>query len=320
MLDLRPLRYFVRIVDLGSMSRAAAEVGIAQPALSQHVASLEADFKVKLLERGPQGAKPTECGRVLYRHAQILLRQLAEARQGVMSKSSEVSGNVAIGLSITTAEVLSVPLLSRVLAKFPNVHLQIVSLPNRLLVEMLTNARLDIALLFDYRPSKDIISTPIAVEEMFFVTCRSGNAPSTNKRGASLAEISQQPLLMPCRPHSVRLLLEAALTKAGHPFQVAAEIDSVPSLIEAVESGMGATVLPWSAFHRYIGAGRLEYMSCSERLLRELSLSVSRVLPLSAAAVATREVIEEVIRELMSSGQWQGLWPAGNEPAAEKGT
>lgn len=308
MFDLRPLRHFIRIVDLGSLSRAAQEVGIAQPALSQHVAALEADFGIKLLNRGPQGAKPTEAGMTLYRYAQLLLRQMDEARQAVRSEPVDIRGTVAIGLSLTTAEMLSLPILNRVMAELPHVHMQIVSLPNRLLVEMLMNSRLDMAILFDQRPCKGIKPALIAVEEMFFLTSKK-NGARVGRTAATLNEVSRYPLLLPCRPHGVRALLEAALTRNGHNFQVIAELDAVPSLIEAVEAGMGATVLPWSAFYRYAARGRIAYKPFAERLEREISFCISDVSPLTIAAAAARQVIENVILSLIASGEWRGLVP-----------
>lgn len=308
MFDLRPLRHFIRIVDLGSLSRAAQEVGIAQPAISQHVASLEADFGAKLLDRGPRGAKPTEAGLTLYRHAHLLLRQVDEARRAVRSPSADVSGIVTIGLSITTAEILSLPLLRRILAELPQVHLQIVSLPNRFLVDMLINGRLDMAILFGQRSRKGILSVPLAVEEMFFLTPKQ-RGHRAERPAATFEEVSRHPLLLPCRPHGARLLLEAALTQSGYPFQVAAEVDAVPSLIAAVQAGLGATVLPWSAFHREASRGEVAYAPFAGSLEREVSFCASDAMPPSDAARATRRLIETVIASLVASGAWKGLTP-----------
>jgi DNA-binding transcriptional LysR family regulator len=75
-LDTRRLRAFIKIVDIGSFTRAAAILYIAQPALSQQVATLETHFRRKLLVRSKSGVRPTEAGRILYKHAQVMLRQL----------------------------------------------------------------------------------------------------------------------------------------------------------------------------------------------------------------------------------------------------
>jgi LysR family nitrogen assimilation transcriptional regulator len=129
MLHLRPLRYFIAIIDLGSLSRAAEQVGIAQPALSQAIAALENDFRVKLLHRTPQGTTPTEAGRVLYRHARTMLKMLDLTRQAVRSNAGASSGDASLGLSITTVEILGAPLLKALRQELPGLCPEVVLYP-----------------------------------------------------------------------------------------------------------------------------------------------------------------------------------------------
>jgi DNA-binding transcriptional LysR family regulator len=84
-MELRQLRYFVRIVDLGSLSKAAADLFVAQPALSKQIAALEAELKATLLVRSPRGVTPTEAGQAFYRQAQSVLRQLGRIPDEVRS-------------------------------------------------------------------------------------------------------------------------------------------------------------------------------------------------------------------------------------------
>ena len=74
-MNLRRLKYFVKIVDIGSLTQAADVLHIAQPALSQQLATLEGEVRQQLLVRTKRGVTPTEAGKVLYRHAQLILRQ-----------------------------------------------------------------------------------------------------------------------------------------------------------------------------------------------------------------------------------------------------
>ena len=100
-MDLRQLKYFVEIVDSGSLSKAAARVYVAQPALSQQIAALEGELKSRLLVRSSRGVTLTEAGKVLYRHARAILRELADVRQEIMHPSAGESGLVALGLPPT---------------------------------------------------------------------------------------------------------------------------------------------------------------------------------------------------------------------------
>ena len=99
-MDSRRLRYFVQIVDSGSITRAAAVTGVAQPALSQQLAVLEHELKVKLLERSPFGVTPTAAGRILYTRSQAILRQFDELRQAVHREVQPLSGEVTIGMEV----------------------------------------------------------------------------------------------------------------------------------------------------------------------------------------------------------------------------
>jgi LysR family transcriptional regulator, nitrogen assimilation regulatory protein len=306
MLDLRPLRHFTAIVELGSLSRAATHVGVAQPALSHQMAALEADLGVKLLHRGPRGATATEAGRTLYRHAQVLLRQLDQARRAVNVSGEGVSGTVSVGLSVTTAEILSLPLLRRLQAEHPGIRLELVALPRRLLGEMLTNGRLDIALLFDQPPVRSLTVQALAIEEIFFVSQKSGDAESASE-GITFAEIARHPLLMPCRPHATRMLLESMMTQAGIQYNVVAEIDSVPSMLEAVEAGLAATVLPWSAVYRQALQGRISVRPFAVPITREIAMCRSETVPLSAPVMATWTAILPCLQELVGARAWKGL-------------
>ena len=92
-MDTRRLRYFVQIVDSGSITRAAAISGVAQPALSQQLAILENDLKVKLLDRSVSGVTPTAAGRILYARAQAILRQFDDLRDAVHREAQAAVGN-----------------------------------------------------------------------------------------------------------------------------------------------------------------------------------------------------------------------------------
>ena len=308
MLDLRPLRHFISVVELGSVSRAASHIGIAQPALSHQMTAMEKELGVKLLYRDQRGTRPTEAGRALYRHAQVLLRQLDDARRAVRLNTDDISGTVSVGLSVTTAEILSLPLLLQVGESHPSIRLQLIALPRRLLGEMLANGRLDIALLFDQGFTKGLTVRPLAIEEVFFVRARiGGEADVPAHKAVELAEVAAFPLLMPCRPHAARMLLETTLTQAGYDFNVVAEIDSVPSMVEAAEAGFGATVLPWSAVYREAAQGRLSVQSFAPPITREISLCRSDTVPLSAAVSTTWNAIEATVTDLVATGRWKGL-------------
>jgi LysR family nitrogen assimilation transcriptional regulator len=306
MLDLRAIRHFVRIVELGSLTKAAQQAHISQPALSQKIAGLEREFGIKLLDLGPKGASPTEAGNVLYHDALALLRQAEEVRLAVLSTAIMPVGTVIVGLPTTTAEILSLPLLEASRRRYPKLWLQITALPRCLVGEMLVDGRLDVAILFDQPSRKGVLSYPLAAEELYLVTGPANSGAAIAER-VTLSEIAALPLLLPRCPHPSRLLLEAAFNRAGLSFKVAAELDSVTVLLDAVRAGWGATLLPWSAFHRVQAQGHVSGRPLVERMERVMSVCVSDARPTTSAAAAVRETMVEMVENLVNRKAWCGL-------------
>ena len=93
-MELRQLRYFIRVVELGSMGRAAAELGVVTSALSQQISRLERELATQLLQRGPTGVVPTDAGVAFWRQAQLAVRHADEAAQA--AQQQRLAGAVSI--------------------------------------------------------------------------------------------------------------------------------------------------------------------------------------------------------------------------------
>ncbi len=121
-MNFRRLKYFVKIVDIGSLTQAAEVLHIAQPALSQQVATLEGELNQQLLIRTKRGVTPTGAGKILYTHARAILRQCEQAQLAVHNVGQSLSGQVSIGCAPgTAASSITMPLLQAVRAEFPEV-------------------------------------------------------------------------------------------------------------------------------------------------------------------------------------------------------
>ena len=147
-MNLRRLKYFVKIVDIGSLTQAAEVLHIAQPALSQQVATLEGEMDQQLLIRTKRGVTPTEAGKILYTHARTILRQCEQAQLAVHSVGQTLSGNVSIGLAPgTAASSVTMPLLQAVRAELPEVLVYLHENSGSVLNDKLLNGQLDMAVL-----------------------------------------------------------------------------------------------------------------------------------------------------------------------------
>jgi DNA-binding transcriptional LysR family regulator len=242
-MDNKRLRYFVQIVDSGSITRAAAGVGIAQSALSQQVVILEHELRTKLLDRSVTGVTPTVAGRLLYAHAQTVLREYEELRRAVHRESSPLSGTVSIGMLPSMVPRFGLPLIEKVCIQHPEIHLQIIEAGNAVLQELLTNGRIELSVSAT-RSDDDSLFCEEALSERLMLVYP---AAWTVAERPSLADIAPLPWVVTRRPHSIRTLVDAVFAASNLTPHVVVEIDSLYTVIEAVKRGFGVTVLPLGA-------------------------------------------------------------------------
>lgn len=238
-MDLKRLQFMVRVVETGSFTRAATALRIAQPALSQHMQALERSAGTKLLVRGKDGVTPTPAGRVAYRHAKTLARQLDRARTEVRMLATTPAGRVTVGMSPhSQARQLIQPMLTATAARYPDILLHVSENFEGVLAEDLRLGRMDMALLYEISPRPGFRSEPVSTEELCLVGSRALLGPAVAGLTASV------PLLLPSTAHVIRQLVEAVYSRRRIRPDVVAEIESYETLAAAVAEGVGATVLP----------------------------------------------------------------------------
>jgi LysR family tcuABC transcriptional regulator len=303
-MELRQLRYFARVVELGSMSRAALELGVVQSALSQQISRLESELSTRLLQRSAKGVTPTEAGLAFFREAQLALRHADEASRA--AQQARLSGSVSIGLAPTTASVLGLPLMRAMRERYPEVRLHMVESLSGHLAAMLNARQLDLAVLFDTHPARRWSVTPLLEEKLFLIQARSPGrklAPTLRLR-----DLRGTPLILPSPGHGLRSTLDAAFDRARLKPEVKTEIDSLTMLMDAVAAGLGATLQPWAALARFADAQeRFQLAEIADpqatRLNSLCSLSDDE---LSPAALAVRVVLAACARDLVQAGRWGG--------------
>ncbi len=307
-MELRQLRYFVRIVELGSMSRAALDLDMVQSALSQQISRLESELSTRLLQRTPRGVTPTEAGQAFFHQAQLTLRHAQQAIHA--AQQARLSGAVSIGLSPTIASVLGLPLMRAMRERYPEVRLHMVSALSGHLTSLLNARQLDLAILFDTQSARRWSVMPLLEEQLFLIQSRQQPvAPQIQHEvPISLEQLQQVPLILPSGSHGLRSSIMASFTSAGFQSQMAMEIASLTLLMEAVDAGMGATVQPWSAVGMYRDAAeRFQWSQIADDSVRRkaalCSLSDDE---LSPAALAARVVLTDCARHLVHSGVWRG--------------
>jgi LysR family transcriptional regulator, nitrogen assimilation regulatory protein len=296
--NLKRLQYFVKIVDIGSLTQAADILHVAQPALSQQLATLEGEVRQQLLVRTKRGVTPTEAGRVLYRHAQLILRQCEQARVDMIAAGQGLSGQVSVGLAPgTAAESLALPLLQAVRARHPGILLYLNETYGSTLSELIMNGRMDLAVLYRGRTAVHGLSfVPLLKERLFAVGSDMGQAPSGPITLRALADMD----LVLARPYNViRKLVDEAFAGIGVVPRVVAEIESAGTLTAVVASGLGATVLPESMTAKIVAACKAWRCPIVEPAIEApLALCQSDHLPLSEPAQAVKDILLELAAAL----------------------
>jgi LysR family nitrogen assimilation transcriptional regulator len=295
--NLRRLKYFVKIVDIGSLTQAAEVLFIAQPALSQQLATLEGEVRQQLLVRTKRGVTPTEAGKVLYRHAQIILRQCEQARVDMEATGMGLSGAVSVGLAPgTAASALSLPLLRTVRARHPGIVLYLNENYGTTLSELIMNGRMDLAVLYGSKAIHGLSFLPLLKEPLMLVGPASMPAPAQPVRLADLGEVE---LLLP-RPYNVvRKLVDEAFARHGKAPRVVAEIESAFTLTAAIADGLGATILPASMARELVAScGAWQFAIVDPVMEAPLALCQSDHLPLSEPAAAVKSILLELVVDL----------------------
>ncbi len=287
-MNLRRLKYFVKIVDIGSLTQAAEVLHIAQPALSQQVATLEGEMDQQLLIRTKRGVTPTDAGKVLYTHARNILRQCEQAQLAVNNAGHNLSGQVSIGLAPgTAASSLVMPLLQKLRETYPEVLVYLHENSGHALNEKVLNGQLDMALLYDRTPVSGLNCQPLMKEELYLVG--TGNSPGHT---VDLSEVAGMNLYLPRDYSAVRQRVDEAFSLRRLSAHIIGEIESLSTLSAAISSGMGVSVLPESAA-RSLTAPINGWMAkiTAPSLHLPLSLNISSALPLSGSAQAVKNCL-----------------------------
>ncbi len=301
-MDLKQLEYFVRVAELGSFTRAAAALNVAQPALSRQVRQLEVELRQNLLTRNGRGAAPTEAGKLLLEHGRGILHQVERAREELGRVRGALAGRVAIGLPPSVAKAMAVPLIREFRKRMPDATLSISEGLSVGMQEALVTGRLDIALLYNAAPSPDVELTPLLEEPLFLVQHHTGKAsPAARARPVPLREVATLPLVIPSRPNAIRMLVETEMANLGCRPQVALEIDGVAAILDLVEDGAGNAVLSRNAVAT---SARPQAFSLrpigSPNLRSKLLTAMSSQRPATLTQKAALQLIQEMAHKLLA--------------------
>jgi LysR family nitrogen assimilation transcriptional regulator len=280
-MDLKQLEYFVHVAEFGSFTRSSRYLQVAQPALSRQVRSLEVELRQTLFVRNGRGVTLTEAGHRLLEHARGILQQAQRARLDLEQQRGAAAGRLVIGLPPSVSRTLTGPLVRAFRERFAQASFGIVESLSDHLLEWLALGRVDFALVYGGIADAAIELQALKVEPLYLVAARSAEQSDRLVGPAvTLAQVAAHELVIPARPHSIRMLLESALTDAGLKARVGLEIESVPTMLDLVQHDGFHAVLTLNAIRRSgqsdsfyvrpIGQPRLNATLLGRQLLAQL--------------------------------------------------
>lgn len=325
-MDIAQLRDFIAVIDSGSFTRAASVLFVSQPAVSQRMKQLESELGVRLVQRGPRGVVPTPAGRTLYRDAQQLIRRFDQIAEDVAKEPRAIRGPVAVGLPTAAAVHLAPALFSWTKRNYPGVHLRLFESVSGYIQELLTVGRMDLAVLYRDDAAPRPAETPLYSEELYLVGRSEAEEPPGDDRAAgpapagpaadtaahgeiSLSDMLRVPLVAPGARSNLRVLIDRVFTEHGAVPTIAADVESLGTMVRIAESGEACALLPLSSVEALRSAPDLMVRRVVDPVIeRHIAVCAGSDYyePRDAVSVV-RHGIVQVTTRLAERGAWPGI-------------
>ena len=301
-MQFRQLRYFVKIVEAGSFSRAASTVHIAQPALSQQIAELEERLGVALLQRSARGVRPTAAGEIFYREASAILRQLDQLPATARSDPDQPEGVVNLGFVSSLAPGL-VGFLDECRDAFPKVVIRVSDGDSLSLENKIASSSVDLAILYEDAFATALARKPLFMQRLFVVS----RQPMTADGGPiSLERVAELPLVLPGKVNGRRAMIERVFAEAKLKPNVVLEADSLVSEMWSVRNEVGCTILPIGDLSNFGPRAFAKPAVIEPPIYFTCSIVHSADLPLTAAGEAVRDALAKFIERQLSESSIVG--------------
>ncbi|HWG06883.1 MAG TPA: LysR substrate-binding domain-containing protein [Beijerinckiaceae bacterium] len=291
-MDLRELTHFVKIVELGSLSRAAEVLHIAQPALGLQVRNLEAELQQQLLLRHSRGVEPTEAGRVLLEHAKIIMNDVAVAKRAV-AELREPMGRVSLGMTASANTLLLGDLYRNMIATYPKLTLNVIEALSGTLTQKMLEGEIELACIYSQFELKGLVLEPMISDEWVFVSSETNPPPGTEIR---FEDLTKYPLILPSRVSGMRMRLEGTAAERGLTLNIILEVQSESLMKNLIERGIGYTILPYDSVRN----DRQVNLHCT-RIIEphfpsRMFLAYPEKPPLSRGAAAVRGLLLDLVQ------------------------
>lgn len=311
---LHQLKYFLRVAEEGSISKAAILLGIAQPAISQNIASLEHHFQAKLFTRSSRGVTPTHEGKILMDYARTILLYVDRATSEIRDLEEGANGEVIVALPSASAVMLAGKLIRKLKVKHPHITLAITESMSGRTSDIISKGHADLALLPNGHLLQDVEAETVLTETLYFGGLETDNLLGTGE--IDFGEVCNYPLIMPVKPNFVRHTLEQAAFDHGYQLNIMAEQSSSRLLQGLLAEGIGYSVLTWPSFYRNFKKGGFFVKKIiNPEFPRALTIAWQKKGFLSERVLMVRAVLREVVVEAHTEGIMRGTVAVFSEGA-----
>ncbi|WP_439236441.1 LysR family transcriptional regulator [Lonepinella koalarum] len=240
-MDLKQLKYFIKVAELGSYTKAAEQFNVPQPLLSRQIRQLEVELKQNLFIRNGRGVCTTEAGNILLKHSYAIFAQLDNLQEDLNLAQGKISGTITLGIPPTLSKLFAKNIIRRFYSQLPEANLVVVEAFTANLQERITNNRLNVALLHN-PPFQSGIDYDLLTQVQLELITRKDN-PLAQKSQIELDDFQQIPLILPTQGNTFRQLFDNEMTKLHRKSNVVLEVDSKELVLDLVEDGLGNSIL-----------------------------------------------------------------------------
>jgi LysR family nitrogen assimilation transcriptional regulator len=306
--ELRELRNFMQVARAGSVSRAAAELRLAQPALSRQIRKLEHELGVSLFARHGRGVRLSAAGSLLLERAEAIAQLVHQTSEEIKDDRSPQRGRVALGAPPAAGRILIPHFAARFQKAWPQATLHMREGVSSSLQEWLVDKRLDIAMLHNPPHLESLDISPLLTERMWVIGPPARRLKERQARASyRIRDLGELPLILPNMAHANRRLVENAAVEYGVRLRIKIEADSVAFAKAMVENGLGYTILTYAAVQDELARGRLTiHPIVRPTLSTKVAIVTLRDSHLPKATRDACALLHEVCRDLVRSKTWAG--------------
>jgi DNA-binding transcriptional LysR family regulator len=257
-MNLRQLEAFCRIVDLGSFSMAAEDMGLSQPAVTFQMQALERELGTSLLDRTPRRALPTESGRVLYQHAREILRHVDRAQREIRDLDQMLRGTLLIGASTGPGEHVLPQILGRFKAEYPEIDIILRILPTDEIISQVLDNELEVGVVGAVEAHANLQFEPFVQDRLIVIA--PPDHPWASGEAVTVQHLVREPFILQQAGAGVRIMLEAGLRSMDFglaDLNVYMEVGLQESIKTAVEAGFGVGIISRFAVRQELRFGTL---------------------------------------------------------------